>query len=150
MDKRMCCICHKNPAVSRSSTCASLDCIEAMRRSWTEERLLRPDGFITATEYARAYGVTVQWAVKLCKAGKLPGSFQDEKSGRWYIPADDKKDAVILPSNVEHRKMRRIFATDKEWRKICELAARTKYSVNEYILRVALGKPVAKEDSHGY
>lgn len=146
MEQAICCICHQKPVVGRSRTCESLDCIEAMRRSWTEERLLRPEGYVTATEYARAHGVTVQWAVKLCKSGKLLGSFQDEKSGRWYIPAEGKKGAIMPASDVERRKMRRVFATDREWRKICELAARTKYSANEYILRTALGKPVAKED----
>lgn len=150
MDNRLCCICHKMPASGRSSTCKSLDCIEAMRRSWTEERLIVPEGFITATEYARAHGMTVQWTVKLCKAGKLPCSFQDDKSGRWYIPEENKKGIALPPSDVERRKMRRIFATDKEWRKICELAARTKYSANEYILRAALGKAVTREGGYDY
>ncbi len=146
MDKRLCCICHKNPVSGMSSTCKSLDCIEAMRRSWKEERLLVPEGFITATEYSRAHGMTVQWTVKLCKAGKLPSSFQDDKSGRWYVPEETKKGFALPPSDVERRKTRRVFATDKEWRKICELAARTKYNANEYILRSALGKPTARED----
>jgi hypothetical protein len=134
----------------RRRVCSSLECIEQMKQSWHESSIAIPEGYLTATEFAKKHGLTTQAVSKRCRAGKYPGVFQDPQSGRWYIPEDAKligKDTVGTkikhnPPGISRRKKRPLKATDKEWEQIVNLATQTKYSVNEYILRKALGKDV--------
>lgn len=119
--------------------CDSVICQEEMRKAWHEEKIVIPDDYLTASQFAKKYGLTPQGVSKNCRAGKYPGAFQDEKSGRWYIPKDT---SVPFRDGLSRRKKRTIFATDKEWDKICELAAKTKYNTSEFLIRKALDKKV--------
>ena len=123
----------------KNRICDSPICRERLRKSWGEESIITPEGFMTARDLARKKGVSVQAVAKKCRAGKIPGAFQDEQSGRWFIPADPKN--IPFP-NAARRKKRIFKATDGEWGEIVTQAARTKHDVNEYILRILLGKPI--------
>jgi len=136
---RICPICGKNPLKGRQRVCDSVICQEEMRKAWHEEKIVIPDDYLTASQFAKKYGLTPQGVSKNCRAGKYPGAFQDERSGRWYIPKDT---SVPFRDGLSRRKKRTIFATDKEWDKICELAAKTKYNTSEFLIRKALDKKV--------
>lgn len=102
------------PTPGRRRVCNSFDCISKMKESWLTSRIVVPEGFLTATRFAKKAGISVQAVAKNCRRGKYAGSFQDEKSGRWYIPED------CLPLN----------STGKEEEKIAintELIFRTTY-----------------------
>ena len=112
-----------------------------MRKSWSEKAIAAPEGFLTAAEYAKLKDVSTQAVAKSCRAGKHPGAFQDQQSGRWYVPVSEEAKQSFIEA-APRRKNRPLKATDKEWQEIVEMAATTKYSVNEYIIRKALNKKV--------
>ncbi|MFA5485454.1 MAG: hypothetical protein WC260_04375 [Candidatus Pacearchaeota archaeon] len=134
---KLCPICNKNPVHGRNRVCDSPICREEMRKSWHEEKIVIPDGYLTASQFAKKKGLTPQGVSKSCRAGKYPGALQDEKSGRWYIPENTK---VPFQQGLSRRKKRPFYATDKEWDKIAEAAALTKYNTSEFLIRKALDK----------
>ena len=112
-----------------------------MRKAWANASLTAPEGFLEAVEYAKIKGISRQAVTKNCRAGKYPDAFQDPISGRWYVPKDSAKITGFV-EKAERRRTRPLKATDSEWKKIIEAAALTKYSVNEYLIRLALGEKV--------
>ena len=75
---RICPICGKNPLKGRQRVCDSVICREEMRKSWYEEKIVAPEGYLRASEFAKKYGITPQAVTKNCRAGKYPGAFQDQ------------------------------------------------------------------------
>lgn len=136
---RLCSICGKNPVKGRQRVCDSPICREEMRKAWHEEKIVVPEGYLTVKEFATKIGLTVQAVSKNCRRGKYPGAFQDQKSGRWYIPEDIK---VPVKTRISRRKKRIIYVTDEEWDKITELASQTKYSTSEFLIRKALDEKI--------
>jgi len=137
------------PTIGRNRVCDNLDCRKQMQTSWFENNIAIPEGFLTSTEFAKAKGISVQAVAKNCRKGSYVGAFQDAQSGRWYIPADIPdlpKGGVRIgagrPTVVDRRKNRPLKATDAEWKRIVETAALTKHSVNDFVVRCALGKSI--------
>jgi hypothetical protein len=97
-----------------------------MRKSWHEEKMAIPDGYLTASQYAKRMGIS-------------PRAIQDPRSGWWFVPEDTK---VPIQQSIKRKKKRVIYATDKEWDSIVEAASRTKYSTSEFIVRKVLGKKI--------
>jgi hypothetical protein len=130
------------PATGQNRVCDSPICRDELRKSWAEGAIIVPDGFVTVTEYAKMKNISVQAVGKNCRQGKYSGAFQDKQSGRWYIPEETVKTVHIPRQAVDRKKEKRrpFKCTDEEWKSIVELAAKTKYSVNEYIIRKALEK----------
>lgn len=125
----------------RRRICDRLECIEKMKRSWYEESIAIPDGYLTVSEFAKKNQITTQAVSKNCRAGKYPGAFQDEQSGRWYVPKEISFAKHNPPKLIRRKKRLGLKATDKEWNRIVELAAQSKYSsINEFILKKALEK----------
>jgi len=98
-----------------------------------------PDGYLTASQYAKRMGISPQAVTKKCRAGKIPGAIQDPRSGWWFVPEDAK---VPIQQSIKRKKKRVIYATDKEWDSIVEAASRTKYSTSEFIVRKVSGKKI--------
>ena len=96
---------------------------------------------MSAYDYAKLKGISRQLVTRNCRDEKYPDAFQDPISGRWYVPKDSAKITGFV-EKAERRRTRPLKATDSEWKKIVEAAALTKYSVNEYLIRLALGKKV--------
>ncbi len=136
---RICPICGKNQLKGRQRICDSPICREEMRKSWHEEKMAIPDGYLTASQYAKRMGISPQAVTKKCRAGKIPGAIQDPRSGWWFVPESAN---VPIRQGISRRKKRIIYATDGEWEKITELAARTKYNTSEFLIRKALDKKV--------
>lgn len=136
----ICPICRERSTSGRNRVCDSPVCREEMRRTWNETSIAIPAGYLEANLYAKKLGISRQAVTKNCRAGKYPGAFQDPQSGRWYVP---QLETVEHVETAPRRKLRPLKATDDEWEKIVELAAMTKYNVNEYIIRMALGKDIA-------
>jgi len=134
---RICPICGKNLLKGRQRVCDSVICREEMRKSWYEEKMAIPDGYLTASQYAKRMGISPQAVTKKCRAGKIPGAIQDPRSGWWFVPESAN---VPVRQGISRRKKRIIYATDDEWEKITELAARTKYNTSELLIRKALNK----------
>jgi hypothetical protein len=123
----------------KNRICDSPICRQKLRRSWNEEAIAVPEGFMASADYARRKKVTVQAVNKKCRTGAIIGAYQEPQSGRWYIPIDTKN----IPSpNAARRTRRPLKTTNAEWRKIVEAAAQTEHSVNEYIIRITTGKPI--------
>ena len=141
----LCPICRENETSGKCRVCDSPICREKMQKIWHEGALTIPDGYLTTAGFAKKLNISVQAVEKNCRAGKYIGAFQDPQSGRWYIPIDTTKSIPISPAKVR-RKKRPLKVTDEEWVQIVERAALTKYSVNDYIIRVALGKPTERSD----
>lgn len=127
------------PTSGRNRICDSPICRQELRKSWNESTISVPEGYVEANVFAKIKNITRQAVTQNCRKGKYPGAFQDQQSGRWYIPRDN---TVDIKHKVERRTKRPFKATEKEWNQIIEKAALTKYSVNEYILRKALDKKI--------
>jgi hypothetical protein len=123
---RICPICNENQLKGRQRICDSPICREEMRKSWHEEKMAIPDGYLTASQYAKRMGIS-------------PRAIQDPRSGWWFVPEDTK---VPIQQSIKRKKKRVIYATDKEWDSIVEAASRTKYSTSEFIVRKVLGKKI--------
>jgi len=136
---KLCAICGKNLVYGRNRICDSPICREEMKKSWYNEKIVIPDGYLTSSLFAKRKGLTPQVVTKGCRAGKYLGAFQDEKSGRWYVPENAK---IPFKEGLSRRKKRPFYATDEEWNRITEMAASTKYSTSEFIIRNVLGKKV--------
>lgn len=136
---RICPIYNENPLKGRQRICDSPICREEMRKSWHEEKMAIPDGYLTASQYAKRMGISPQAVTKKCRAGKIPGAIQDPRSGWWFVPEDTK---VPIQQSIKRKKKRVIYATDKEWDSIVEAASRTKYSTSEFIVRKVSGKKI--------
>lgn len=122
------------PTSGKSRICNSVVCAEKQRNLWNEESIVVPEGYVTAKEYAKLKGQTIQGIAKQCRNGKLE-CFQDEKSGRWYIAIDDtQRFPVVERRTVRHR----LKATQTEWNSIVEKDHSQNMSVNEYILKICL------------
>ena len=76
------------PTRGRNRVCDSLVCRERMLEDWRNTRIAIPHGFYTAAQFAKKAGLTRQAILQRCRKGKYPGTFQDSKSGRWYIPIE--------------------------------------------------------------
>ncbi len=139
---KICPICKTNPVSGRNRICDSISCRKEMQKTWYEGNITIPDGYLTAAEYAKKKGISIQAVTKNCRAGKFLDAFQDPRSGRWYVPGPEFTGENIEIVAAARRKKRPFSATDKEWEKIIEKVALTKYTVNEYIIRCALGKKV--------
>lgn len=127
-----CVFCGKETS-GKSRICSSIECAKKQQDIWNSESIAVPDGYITASEYAKLKNMTPQGVVKQCKSGKLV-SYQEQKSGRWYVQIDPN---VKLPK-VENRVVRhRLKATQIEWNKIVEKAHAKNMSVNDYLLKLA-------------
>ncbi len=123
----------------KNRACDDPDCQKKLRDNWrTGITITVPDGYMTATQFAKWAGISPQMAVRNAKAGKYPDAFQDPRSGRWYIPNPTTIAPKERPKAVDRRKLRQFSATDREWKAIIEKAAMSKHSVNEYILRKVL------------
>ena len=136
---RICPICGKNQLKGRQRVCDSVICREEMRKSWYEEKIVAPEGYLRASEFAKKYGITPQAVTKNCRAGKYPGAFQDPKSGWWFVPESAN---VPIRQGISRRKKRIIYATDEEWEKIAEAAVRAGYKTSEFLIKKALDKKV--------
>lgn len=76
------------PTTGRNRTCGSIECFRKQQEGWFEGQILVPEGYLTATQFAKRKGISVQAVSKNCRNGKYEGAFQDPQSGRWYVPAD--------------------------------------------------------------
>ena len=72
-----------------------------MRKSWHEEKMAIPDGYLTASQYAKRMGISPQAVTKKCRAGKIPGAIQDLRSGWWFVPEDTK---VSIQQSIKRKK----------------------------------------------
>jgi hypothetical protein len=130
------------PTQGKNRVCDDADCRKHFRSSTREGAIVTPDGYLTTAQFAKRRNISVQIVARHCRQGKYRGAIQDPLSGRWFVPEETRHDrALAQPHAIERRTRRRFTASDREWNKIVELAARTKYTVTEYILRKALNKP---------
>ncbi|MBA1335863.1 MAG: hypothetical protein HPY66_1681 [Firmicutes bacterium] len=136
----ICPICGRETR-GKNRICDSPICRKELQNSWYESSIAIPEGYLSVTEFAKKRNISVQAVAKNCRAGKYPGAVQEPQSGRWYIP-EDLEGTIPLAEFVRRTARMKIKATDKEWQKIVERAAATKYSVNEYLIRLGLGKSV--------
>lgn len=136
---KSCVFCGK-PATPTSRICDSTECAKRQYDSWMEESIVVPDGFVTATEFAKVKGISVQAVAKNCRNGKYEGAFQDPQSGRWYIPIVSNVRFYAGAMVIRRKERHRLKATEEEWNKIVENAAKNKLSVNDFLLKRGLEK----------
>ena len=85
---RICPICNENQLKGRQRICDSPICREEMRKSWHEEKMAIPDGYLTASQYAKRMGIS-------------PRAIQDPRSGWWFVPEDTK---VPIQQSIKRKK----------------------------------------------
>jgi hypothetical protein len=81
----VCPFCHKE-TTGKNRVCDSLDCRKKMYDSWFDGKIQVPKEYLTVTQYAKEKGITVQAVAKNCRNGKYLNAYQNQQSGRWYIP----------------------------------------------------------------
>ena len=86
---RICPICNENQLKGPSAfTIPNLQ--EEMRKSWHEEKMAIPDGYLTASQYAKRMGIS-------------PRGDPRPQVGWWFVPEDTK---VPIQQSIKRKKAR--------------------------------------------